>query len=229
MPRYNEYLMLNPNDPTEVLGEVTSKKIQKDMNMNNFQFRSWLSRGGMYKGCVLVEKYFDEDPREKKQFDQLILTSDSGKRYYATSDCCIYVIYKSRKRKDISLYQKKGHGNQFFVKIDGKEESAIRIFAKVFLGMKSNQVCVLEGELCLDNIKIYSKHERSCITGKRSRSIPVGLFESKRKVREWSSARDAAKDLYISRQTVCDYCNGRTKKPMYDLRWLSQDLRSKGI
>lgn len=111
------------------------------------------------------------------------------------------------------------NGEQILVS-DGKEDSAIRIFAKAFLGMKSDQVCVLEGELSLDNIKIYSKHEHSCITGKMSRSIPVGIFESKRKVREWSSARDAAKDLYISRQTVCNYCNGRIKKPMYDLRWL---------
>jgi hypothetical protein len=220
MPRYNEYLMLNPNDPTEVLGEVTSKKIQKDMNMNNFQFRSWLSRGGMYKGCVLVEKYFDEDPREKKQFDQLVLTSNSGKRYYATSDCCIYVIYKNRKRKDLSLYQKKGHGNQFFVKIDGKEESAIRIFAKAFLGLKPNQVCYLQGKLSLENIKIYSKQDLARKTGKMAKSIPVGLFINKKKVNEWISARDAAKDLYISNQTVCDYCNQKTKKPLYDLRWL---------
>lgn len=220
MPRYNEYLMLNPNDPTEVLGEVTSKKIQKDMNMNNFQFRSWLSRGGMYKGCVLVEKYFDEDPREKKQFDQLVLTSDSGKRYYATSDCCIYVIYKNRKRKDLSLYQKKGYGNQFFVKIDGKEKSAIRIFAKAFLGLKQNQVCFLQGKLSLENIKIYSKQDLARKTGKMAKSIPVGLFINKKKVNEWISARDAAKDLYISNQTVCDYCNQKTKKPLYDLRWL---------
>ena len=229
MPKYIEYLMLNPNDPTEVLGEVTSKKIQKDMNMNNFQFRSWLSRGGMYKGCVLVEKYFDEDPREKKQFDQLILTSDSGKRYYATSDCHIYVIYKNRKKKYLSIYRKKGRRNQYFVKLGDKEQNAVRIFALQFLGMRSNQVCILEGDLRLENIKIFNKHDFASITGKMSKSIPVGLFDSDHKVREWQSARDAAKDLFISKQTVCDYCNGRTKKPMYDLRWLSQDLRSKRI
>lgn len=133
---------------------------------------------------------------------------------------CIYVIYKNRKRKDLSLYQKKGHGNQFFVKIDGKEESAIRIFAKAFLGLKPNQVCFLQGKLSLENIKIYSKQDLARKTGKMAKSIPVGLFINKKKVNEWISARDAAKDLYISNQTVCDYCNQKTKKPLYDLRWL---------
>lgn len=53
-----------------------------------------------------------------------------------------------------------------------------------------------------------------------AKSIPVGLFINKKKANEWTSARDAAKDLYISNQTVCDYCNQKTKKPLYDLRWL---------
>lgn len=220
MPKYTEYLMLNPNDPTEVLGEVSRKKVQKDLNISSSKFYHLLNSGKLYKGCILVEKY-DDEPREEEQFDQLILENQSGKKYYATSDCRIYVVYKNGKKKYLSIYQKKGRRNQCFVKLGDKEKNAVRIFAIKFLGMRFDQVCILEGDLRLENIKIFNKHDFATITGKMSKSIPVGLFDSDHKVREWQSARDAAKDLYISKQTVCDYCNGRIKKPMYDLRWIS--------
>lgn len=32
----------------------------------------------------------------------------------------------------------------------------------------------------------------------------------------------AAKDLNINRQSICDYCNRKVKKPLYRLKWLEE-------
>lgn len=37
--------------------------------------------------------------------------------------------------------------------------------------------------------------------------------------RKWSSIRQAATDLYLTRQTVMNYCNGKTKKKQFELEW----------
>lgn len=215
-----EFLLLDPNDITKIVGETTSIEIQKELHITPAQFQRYLSNNSPYKGCILVEKNINTESRHEQLFDRLILENNNGRRYYATSNCRIYVIYKNGKKKYLSLYKKTRHNNQLFVKLGLKEESAIRIFARLFLDMRPDQVCALDGKLCLKNIKVYNKNEFSAITGKMSKSIRVGLFEDNKNVCEWASARDAAKDLYISYQTVSDYCNHKVKNPMYDLRWL---------
>lgn len=196
--------------------------IRKDLGLNVQQFNNWLSREGLYKGCVIVEKYPDED-RYTDRLDQLIHINRKGKRYYVTPDCRIYVIYRNGKSKDLRIYKKKRNGNQWFCKIgDLGDVSITRILAKVYLGMQDDEQCILEGPLKLENIRILSIHEMSVLTGrtKRRKARPVGQYENGSLIRKWDSARDAAKDLFVSRQTVSDYCNLKVKKPMYDLRWL---------
>lgn len=38
----------------------------------------------------------------------------------------------------------------------------------------------------------------------------------------FKGTRDAADKLFISRQTVSDYCNKRVKNPMYKLYWADE-------
>ena len=38
-------------------------------------------------------------------------------------------------------------------------------------------------------------------------------------VRQWNSINQAAKELYLTRQTIMNYCNNKTKKKQIDLRW----------
>lgn len=217
-----EYLLLDPKDLTHVVDETTGSMIRKNLGLNVQQLNNWISRGGLYKGCVIVEKYLDED-RYTDRLDQLIHVNRKGKRYYVTPDCRVYVIYKNGKSKYLSIYKKKRSGGQWFCKIgDLGEVSITRILAKVYLGMQESEQCILEGPLKLENIQVLSVHDMSVLTGriKRRKAKPVGQYEKGRMVRKWDSARDAAKDLYVSRQTVSDYCNLKVKKPMYDLRWL---------
>lgn len=41
-------------------------------------------------------------------------------------------------------------------------------------------------------------------------------------IREWHSVYRASKELYLTRQTIMNYCNGKTKNKQIDLRWKEQ-------
>ena len=38
-------------------------------------------------------------------------------------------------------------------------------------------------------------------------------------VRQWDSINKAAKDLYLTRQTIMNYCNNKTKNKTFNLEW----------
>lgn len=38
-------------------------------------------------------------------------------------------------------------------------------------------------------------------------------------VRQWNSINQAAKELYLTRQTIMNYCNNKTKKKQFNLMW----------
>ena len=70
------------------------------------------------------------------------------------------------------------------------------------------------------NIRLTTKSERGKSTGPRSKSKPVELLDDCGNVVDsWSSARQAAEDLYCSRQTVTDICNLKVKKKLVNVRW----------
>ena len=216
------YLMLDEKDITHVVGEVSSEQLIKEMHFKNYStMDAWINRNNKYKGCWLVEKFEKEEKRKIKVGSQLIYEK-KGRKYYINTDCRIYVIYKSGRKKYLSIYQKPGHPkSKYYCKVSDHEVDVVRTLALSFLGMKEEQCCILYGELDLKNIKIMSKSECSSITGKMARgSKSVGLYENGKLKRKYSSTREAAKHLYLSYQTVSDYCNQKVKKPMMDLRWV---------
>ena len=56
-------------------------------------------------------------------------------------------------------------------------------------------------------------------TGYISKSKRVVEVKNGEIIRDWPSSRKAAKDLYISYQTVSDYCNNKVESPMFNLMW----------
>lgn len=56
MPKIIEFLMLDPKDPTIIVGETTSKDIRNELNISGNQFQYWLSKNETYKGCIIVKK-----------------------------------------------------------------------------------------------------------------------------------------------------------------------------
>ena len=86
-----------------------------------------------------------------------------------------------------------------------------------FEGLKPKEVYVKgKGWLPLDAWKTMD------FNGKKSNRIEpkpdVEIVDGKI-VRKWGSVRQASKDLYLTRQTITNYCNGKTKKKQYGLEW----------
>lgn len=214
------YLMLDPKDITHIVGEISDDELMKELGYRSKStFNSWLSRNNRYRGCVIVEKYFTD---EKDELKSCLIYEKDGRRYYISSDCTVYVIYKNGKKRSLSIYKKKHHSDyKYFCKISDHEIDIVRTLALCFLGMKKNERCILRGNLKLENINVMSIHECHHITGKMSKvNKKVGYYVDGKLTKKFRSARQAGKELYISYQTVSDYCNKKVKNPMMDLRWI---------
>lgn len=77
----------------------------------------------------------------------------------------------------------------------------------------------MENDNRVYNLKIVSLQELGKLTGHISKSQRVVEIKNNEIVRDWPSARKAAKDLFVSYQTVMDYCNNKVKFPMFNLMW----------
>ena len=69
------------------------------------------------------------------------------------------------------------------------------------------------------NLEVVSLKELGKRTGYISKSKRVVEVKNGEIIRDWPSSRKAAKELYISYQTVSDYCNNKVESPMFNLMW----------
>ena len=114
--------------------------------------------------------------------------------------------------------------NLFLVKIKDKDMNCARLVANAFIRPLTPKDRVyhknkLEEDNRYQNLEVVSLKKLGKLTGHLSRSQRVVEVKNNDIVRGWPSARKAAKDLYISYQTVMDYCNKKVQKPMYNLMW----------
>lgn len=123
---------------------------------------------------------------------------------YRKNSICIAKIIIDGKRKEVNI---------------GKlvAENFIRI-------LKDNEVifhkntCILDNRV--ENIEIITKKEQGKRTGYLARQKSVVMLDDDGVInRIFKGTREAAEQLFISRQTVSDYCNNKVKKPMYKLYW----------
>lgn len=115
-------------------------------------------------------------------------------------------------------------GNLFLVKIKDKDFNCARLVANTFIKQLSKDDRVfhknkIESDNYYRNLEVISLHELGKRTGHISKSQRVVEVKDDEIIRDWPSARKAAKDLFISYQTVIDYCNNKVKKPMFNLMW----------
>lgn len=54
---------------------------------------------------------------------------------------------------------------------------------------------------------------------KKIESRPIVEVENGKIIRKWASINKAAKDLFLTRQTVMNYCNNKTKNKQFNLKW----------
>lgn len=72
----------------------------------------------------------------------------------------------------------------------------------------------------LSNLEITTRSEAGKRTGWQSHRQAIVMLDEEGAIKEiYKGTREAADRLFISRQTVSDYCNNKVKKPMYQLYW----------
>lgn len=138
----------------------------------------------------------------------------------------VFKHYKSRPPKRMTLVFNK---NKWVVRLSNelgrKEFNLARLIYETWVGeIPYGMVVAKIGGTHLDchvnNLKLISMRERGKMTGAMAKSKPVELLdESGIVIDSWGSARKAAKDLFMSYQTVMDICNKKRKKPLANLRW----------
>lgn len=130
-------------------------------------------------------------------------------------------IYKNKKEKILKTYRK---GSIQIIKINGKQRNVARLVVESFYRkLKKDEVVVHVNGIILDNrlenLKIMKKKEAGKITGALAKQKTILLMENGEIKQIFKGTREAEKKLFISRQTVSDYCNDKVKLKMYDLIW----------
>lgn len=123
--------------------------------------------------------------------------------------------------KYLKPYKKR---NLYVIKINGKHVNCARLVANAFIRpLKANEQVYHKNHLSFDNfyrnLEVLSPQELGRRTGHIATSKRVVEVKNNEIVRSWRSSRKAAEKLFISRQTVSDYCNKKVKKPMFNLIW----------
>lgn len=220
------YLMLNKDDITEVCGVISKAEVKKELVLTEHQFWSFV-----YLGKIFREKYILVEEKFKKERQEIVIKEvkdDRARTYSVDTFGRFYIKWKkSGKKREIFPYIKKKTNTDkkyLALKIDGKEYVAKNLIAAVFIrSYKKNDIVICnDGDfrnIRLDNLNIVQKKEY-CKGRTTSKNAKVGLFENNELVQSYPSTRKAGSALFLSRQTICDYCNNKVKKPIYDLRWI---------
>lgn len=143
-------------------------------------------------------------------------------KYQADREGNIRRVFPSGKTRTMTPYHKKMSGSQrLVVKLtkDGKSKEVIllQIIAKTFLG-PAPKGCVpyhkngCQSDNYVQNIAYIDKRKLGKLTGASSRRQPVAKIDQNGEIIDiYSSAREAARQNYMSYQTIIDRCNGKCK------------------
>ena len=139
--------------------------------------------------------------------------------YYIDVNGRIKKVYKNKNQKILRTYRK---GSIQIIKINGKQRNVARLVVESFYRkLKKDEVVVHVNGIILDNrlenLKIMKKKEAGKITGALAKQKTILLMENGEIKQIFKGTREAEKKLFISRQTVSDYCNDKVKHKMYDL------------
>ena len=114
--------------------------------------------------------------------------------------------------------------NLYVVKFQDKNHNCARLVASAFIRpVKENEQVYHKNGLQFDNfyrnLEILTPEELGKRVGHISRSKSVVLIKDGEIKKIYRSSREAGRKLFISRQTISDYCNGKVKKKMFNLMW----------
>ena len=147
-------------------------------------------------------------------------TIEYDKRYQVSN----FGRFKKRLKKGYRYLKPYKKHNLYVIKIKDKPFNTARLVANAFIReLKPSEQVYHKNHLNFDNhyrnLEILSPKELGKRTGHISKAKRVVEVKDNEIVRAWRSSRKAAEKLFISRQTVSDYCNKKVKKPMFNLMW----------
>ncbi|MCF0106008.1 MAG: hypothetical protein HUJ53_04550 [Holdemanella sp.] len=153
------------------------------------------------------------------------------KGYYFSEKGKVYRKYKNGKRKYLHPFLK---NNDLFIKVNNSKTIKVsRLIMESFHNRILNEnECIVHKDMNrlnndIGNLYITDKHGIGKMTGYMSKRRYIIMIDDEGKAKHiFKSSREAADKLYINRQTVCDYCNGITKKKLYNLKWYD-DVKDK--
>lgn len=148
-------------------------------------------------------------------------------KYFADMQGNIFRLYRNGKIRRLVGFQ---NGNVWVVKLTDrnkvtKELQYARVIWETFKGPIPPDYLVVRKLSILNengilNLRLRTKSQHGKKTGPTSRSKIVVLLDDEGNIVDsWPSARKAAKDLFVSYQTVSDVCNGKVQKPVINVRW----------
>ena len=143
--------------------------------------------------------------------------------YYADQSGSIYK-YDGKRLKAKKLWLRRDK-NLVLVKLNNKVMNAARIIYQAFNGPLPDDMYIdyhdgNKHNIKLSNLKVISKRVYGKKTGYKANSRAIAhLDEFGNVIQTFRSSRAAAKNLYISYQTVLDYCKHKVRNPMYNLRF----------
>lgn len=145
-----------------------------------------------------------------------------GGKYQVDREGNVRRVYRPGKTRSLTPQHKKMCGSQRLVvrlTVDGKAEDRVlmQLVARTFLGPAPDGCVAHHKNGCqsdnyVNNIEYVTKEELGKINGAKSRRKPVAkLGRDGEIVQIYSSAREAARENYMSYQTIIDRCNGRCR------------------
>lgn len=147
---------------------------------------------------------------------------DTG--YYFSNMGRVKRINKNKKERLLTPVKKipKKGSSKFIIKIYGKEKTLAQIIYELFNGpIPKGYAVVHRNKVISDNsainLMVLSAEKLGIVFGGQSSKRRL-VYDIDNNV-FYKGTREAAKALHISRQTVSDYCNGKVKKPVVNIRW----------
>ena len=155
--------------------------------------------------------------RRYKDTDYYLSNMGRAKRIGKTKE----ILLKEYKKSHV----KKGSG-YMVIKINGKQIKLAKAIWITFNGeipygyniVHRNKVIT---DNSLVNLRLVTKKQLGELYGGRNGRQRL-IYDMDKKV-FYKGTREAAEKLFISRQTVSDYCNGKVRNPLVNIRWAKRN------
>lgn len=161
-------------------------------------------------------KFKDEAWRESK-LPNLYISNKGRFRVQSKTGWRYYFPYKFK--------------NTIQIKYKQKEYKANRLVYETWHGEIPDEYCVyakngIKHEITASNLKVATREKLGRLTGYKSKSREVALLDDQGEViEEFRSTREAARNLYVSHQTVSNSCNDKWDSKaggVYNFKWLEE-------